>query len=203
MEAFTEACASLGVNGGPFIAEAFSSQHAEDSPFALFELGHIDTNEFIERIQTVLGKHSAGEVDAHEWYAQVQQTTRRLDVKMVEAVATLSSNGTQTALVSNSWGPVDGYPWARLPTFTQVVVSSEVGIRKPDPAIYRLAADRLQRKVADCVFIDVEVNLAPARLMGMHAILHDKTPDTLTQLNKIYGGAIDDVEGRNDLRGPS
>jgi hypothetical protein len=45
--------------------------------------------------------------------------------------------------------------------------------------------------------------LARARLMGMHAILHDKTPDTLTQLNKIYGGAIDDVEGRNDLRGPS
>jgi putative hydrolase of the HAD superfamily len=65
---------------------------------------------------------------------------------MVEAVATLSSNGIQTALVSNSWGPVDGYPWAHLPTFTQVVVSSEVGIRKPDPAVYRLAADRLQRK---------------------------------------------------------
>jgi hypothetical protein len=49
MGAFTEACASLGVNGGPFIAEVFSSQHADDSPFALFELGHIDTSEFIER----------------------------------------------------------------------------------------------------------------------------------------------------------
>jgi putative hydrolase of the HAD superfamily len=85
----------------------------------------------------------------------------RLDVKMVEAVTTLSSNGIQTALVSNSCGPIDGYPWARLPTFRQVVVSSEVGIRKPDPAIYRLAADRLKRKVADCVFIDdIEVNLA-------------------------------------------
>lgn len=44
------------------------------------------------------------------------------------------------------------------------------------------------RAPADCVFVDdVEVNLVPARALGMKAILHEHTPKTISQLGRIYG----------------
>jgi putative hydrolase of the HAD superfamily len=67
-------------------------------------------------------------------------------------------------------------------------VSSEVGIRKPDSAIYELAAEKLGCAPTDCVFVDdVEINLVPARALGMNTILHERTPDTVAELYRIYG----------------
>ena len=55
--------------------------------------------------------------------------------------------------------------------FDIVVESSVEGIRKPDPAIYRLACERLDVDPASCVFLDdLGINLKPARAMGMHTI---------------------------------
>ena len=55
--------------------------------------------------------------------------------------------------------------------FDVVVESSVEGIRKPDPAIYRLACERLGVDPARCVFLDdLGINLKPARAMGMHTI---------------------------------
>ena len=55
--------------------------------------------------------------------------------------------------------------------FDVVVESSVEGIRKPDPAIYRLACERLEVDPARCVFLDdLGINLKPARAMGMHTI---------------------------------
>ena len=46
--------------------------------------------------------------------------------------------------------------------------SAEVGIEKPDLAIYRLAADRLGRRPAECLFVDDKVeNVAGAESAGM------------------------------------
>jgi len=85
-------------------------------------------------------------------------------------------------------GPSDGYPWDRLPQFSEFVVSAEVGIRKPASAIYELAAEKLGRAPADCVFVDdVEVNLVPARDLRMATVLHARAEDTLARLSRIYG----------------
>ena len=55
--------------------------------------------------------------------------------------------------------------------FDVVVESSVEGIRKPDPAIYRLACERLGVDPSRCVFLDdLGINLKPARAMGMHTI---------------------------------
>jgi putative hydrolase of the HAD superfamily len=185
---FERSCRAWGVDPRGFIAEVFSPDHAEDSPFALIELGQISIPEFVERITPVLSRHAAGEVDGAAWFREVQQTTRQIDSEMVRAVQALTDRGVQTALVSNSWGPADGYPWDRLPRFSEVVVSTEVGIRKPDSAIYLLAAEKLERAPADCVFIDdVEINLVPARALGMGTVLHERPHDTLARLRRIYG----------------
>ena len=56
--------------------------------------------------------------------------------------------------------------------FDEVICSAEVGLAKPDPAIYRLAAERLDLAPAACVFVDDhEPNVQAAREVGMAAVL--------------------------------
>jgi putative hydrolase of the HAD superfamily len=69
--------------------------------------------------------------------------------------------------------------------FDDVVCSAEVGLAKPDAAIYRLAAERLGLPPAACVFVDdLEANVEAARALGMQGVHHrvDKGDDLAAQL---------------------
>ena len=67
-------------------------------------------------------------------------------------------------------------PAERQKLFDTVVLSSEVGIVKPDPAIYQLTAERLGVSPADCLMIDdLPVNVEGAREAGMKAVLFEST----------------------------
>lgn len=81
--------------------------------------------------------------------------------------------GVRTGLLSNSWG-TDMYPWDRIEACFDVrVISGEVGLRKPDPRIYRLACDRLGVDPAACAFVDdLERNVEVARELGMFGVVH-------------------------------
>jgi putative hydrolase of the HAD superfamily len=55
--------------------------------------------------------------------------------------------------------------------FDDFICSAEVGMAKPDPQIYALAAQRLGLPPAACVFVDdLEANVQAARDAGMHAV---------------------------------
>ena len=57
--------------------------------------------------------------------------------------------------------------------FDDVVVSAEVGMAKPEPAIFLLAAERLGLRPAECAFVDDwDQNVEAARALGMRAVLH-------------------------------
>jgi putative hydrolase of the HAD superfamily len=83
--------------------------------------------------------------------------------------------GVRVALLSNSLGrePYDPYAGYYLAgNFDVVILSAEHGIRKPDPAIFSLALDRLGVPAGQCVFADdTEENLVPAYQMGL-AVIH-------------------------------
>jgi HAD superfamily hydrolase (TIGR01509 family) len=69
--------------------------------------------------------------------------------------------------------------------FDDIVVSAEVGMAKPRPEIFRLAADRLGLPPAACVFVDDwDQNVDAARAVGMEAVLHrlDQGHDLRAQL---------------------
>jgi putative hydrolase of the HAD superfamily len=95
-------------------------------------------------------------------------------------VAAARRAGYRTALLTNNvreWEP----RWrSMLPVdelFDVVVDSAFVGLRKPDPAIYRLTCDRLGVAPEACVFVDdLEANVAAARELGMTAV-HLRAPD--------------------------
>jgi epoxide hydrolase-like predicted phosphatase len=95
------------------------------------------------------------------------------DEAMLDGVRAARRAGVRTGMLSNSWGQ-DRYPVDLLgELFDAWVISGEVGLRKPDPAIYELAAERLGLSPDDCVFVDdLPGNLKPARAMGMATVLH-------------------------------
>jgi putative hydrolase of the HAD superfamily len=96
------------------------------------------------------------------------------DEAMLDGVRAARRDGVRTALLSNSWGDATSYDPALLEElFDAWVISSEVGLRKPDPAIYALAAERIGLEPAACVFVDdLPGNLKPARAIGMATVLH-------------------------------
>ena len=96
------------------------------------------------------------------------------DLEMLDGVRAARRDGIRTGLLSNSWGAATAYdPDLLEELFDAWVISSEVGLRKPDPAIYELAAERLGLPPERCVFVDdLPGNLKPARALGMATVLH-------------------------------
>jgi putative hydrolase of the HAD superfamily len=110
------------------------------------------------------------------------------DEAMLDGVRAARRAGVRTGLLSNSWGSATAYdPELLEELFDAWVISSEVGLRKPDPAIYELAADRLGLPPTACVFVDdLPGNLKPARALGMATVLHrGDAAATLAELDAL------------------
>jgi epoxide hydrolase-like predicted phosphatase len=105
---------------------------------------------------------------------------------MVDAVRAARGHGLRTALLSNSWGlDYDRAEWDAL--FDAVVISGEVGLRKPEPAIYQLAAERLGARPQECVFVDDLVhNVRGAVAAGMVGVHHTDAGQTLSELEALF-----------------
>jgi epoxide hydrolase-like predicted phosphatase len=110
------------------------------------------------------------------------------DHAMVNAVRAAKDAGVKTGLLSNSWGK-GRYDRTQFPAlFDGVVISGEVGLRKPDEAIYILAAEAIGLPPAECVFVDdLAGNLKPARELGMATVHHTSTDETVTELEQLLG----------------
>ena len=73
--------------------------------------------------------------------------------------------------------------------FNAVVVSCDVGIRKPNPKIYKLVLKKLKLKPRQTVFIDnQEWNTKPAQKLGMKTILFKNNKQLFKQLEKFGVG---------------
>jgi putative hydrolase of the HAD superfamily len=109
-----------------------------------------------------------------------------LDERMLDAVRRARSSGVHTGLVSNSWGTTR-YPRELLAElFDGVVISGEIGIRKPSPEIYRLGAERIGLEPAACVFVDdLPFNLSPATALGMATVHHRSAEETIGELERL------------------
>jgi 2-haloacid dehalogenase len=66
-----------------------------------------------------------------------------------------------------------------LQLFEYILVSAEVGLVKPDPAIYRLMLEKVGRPASECLFIDDSLkNVEAARQLGFDTI-HFQSPEQL------------------------
>ena len=112
---------------------------------------------------------------------------------MVEALRRLRPRLKLGLITNNVAGPqADGFePSGRsavLALFHQVIESSKVGLRKPDPAIYLMMCRALGVAPAQAVFLDdLGINLKPARELGMQTIKVGDPDLALQQLEALVG----------------
>ena len=111
----------------------------------------------------------------------------------VAKVRELTEAGIRQAIITNN-AKEFGDMWRSLipvdELFEAVIDSSAVGMRKPDPAIYRLALERLEvaRPETSAFLDDFEPNVAAARDLGMHGVLvEDDITPALAELDRILG----------------
>jgi epoxide hydrolase-like predicted phosphatase len=109
------------------------------------------------------------------------------DEVMHDLIRTVRQAGLRTALLSNSWG--FGYPRHLFPElFDAVVISGEVGMRKPEEQIFLLAAELLGLPPAECVFIDdIQENITAAESAGLVGVLHRTARETAGRLTELLG----------------
>ena len=102
----------------------------------------------------------------------------------VEIFAELRQAGYPTAALSN-WS-AETFPLVQprfefLNWFDEIVLSGEVKVNKPDPAIYHILLERINRQPQECIFIDDSAaNIEAAQQLGFQAI-HFQSPAQLRQ----------------------
>lgn len=164
------------------LANAFRKDDAARELLIGFEEGRIEEQHFQQELGSRLGIASAdGLIDRLFSGAQP-------DESMVQAVRAARGAGVRTGLISNSWGTTR-YPRDLLvELFDGIVISGEVGIRKPAPRIYEMGAESIGLEPSRCVFVDdLPFNLPPAEELGM-AVVHHTAPDaTIEALQMLLG----------------
>jgi len=93
----------------------------------------------------------------------------------LDTVRRLRAHGVKTGIITNGSGAMQNGKIDAIgirPLLDCVLVSELVGLKKPDPAIFRVAADQLGVAVTDCVFIgdNPELDIAGALSAGFGAI---------------------------------
>jgi epoxide hydrolase-like predicted phosphatase len=148
------------------------------------EEGRIEESAFEPELAKLLGCSEVGLIDG-------LFAGSGLDQPMVEAVRRAHGAGIATGLVSNSWG-TRRYPRELLgELFDAIVISGEVGMRKPAPRMYELGAERLGLPAEECVFVDdLPFNLDPARELGMATVHHVDAVTTVAELERLLGVAL-------------
>ncbi len=118
---------------------------------------------------------------------------------MLRAIARLREAGLKVGALTNNWahaedGERNDGTRALRDRFDVFIESSVEGLRKPDPAIYRLACDRLVVSPSEVIFLDdIGGNLKPAKAMGMATIKVDAPEPALAELSKLVGIELHDL----------
>ena len=88
--------------------------------------------------------------------------------------------------------------------FDTAVISADVHMHKPQPEIYRLAAERLQVNPEESIFVDdLQENCDGAEAVGMTAVRHRSATETIARLAKLTGiGLTASPSDRGDERPP-
>jgi putative hydrolase of the HAD superfamily len=180
---FHECCVRMEIDSEQLVASFRANPDFRELLISL-EKGQIAEPEFERRFAAILGVDSNGLIDG--LFAGVQP-----DTAMIEAVRTAHDAGIKTALVSNSWG-VHRYPHDLFgELFDGVVISGEVGTRKPAKRMYELGAERAGAQLYECVFVDdLPFNLTPAEELGMATVHHTSAETTIPALEQLLGVAL-------------
>ena len=176
------------------ILKAWLSRDAADgTPIHRLEIGELPAAQFDTLLAAELTTLDGSSIDPVGLLQRIF-AGMRVDPAMFALVDDLRASGTRVGLLSNSWG--NTYPRERIDALLDpIVISGEVGLRKPHAAIYELALERLDLPAERVLFIDdAEPNILGAHRVGMQALLHTDAVTTGAALAALVPG-LSNVKG--------
>jgi epoxide hydrolase-like predicted phosphatase len=139
-----------------------------DHPWHRLERGELSLQEVREANRAALAEAGVPPMPPVEMAFEINE-------EMVELVRDLRAAGLGTGLLTNNARVLRDRWWGLLPydaLFDDVVDSHQVGMRKPNLAIYRLALERLGATADRTAFLDdIASNVAAAQAAGMVGVL--------------------------------
>jgi HAD superfamily hydrolase (TIGR01509 family) len=170
-------------SGKPF-ADIKAAVHGDLELIRRFDGGAVTPAEFHERVTVLAG----ADIPYGEFY-DIYNDIFSLNPPAVEVLARVKAAGARTVLLSNTDPERFGFVRRRFPEilfFDDYVLSYELKLLKPDPAIYAEAARRAGFAPCECVFIDdMEENVRGAIAAGLAGILYRPETDLEEELRKL------------------
>ena len=136
-----------------------------------YKIGKLDDFQYWQRIFEG-SKHAGRENE----FANAARTLHSISLpgEALPLVKPLHDNGYKIAILSNH---VNEWAWPMIRNFgldqlaDPIIISSDVKVAKPTPAIYELVLERAGKRPEQCVFIDDKMgNIEPARKLGINTI---------------------------------
>jgi putative hydrolase of the HAD superfamily len=169
-----------------------NSTNHEDNAWARFERAELDIEGFDKAFAAearALGHNVPGSdvigLLSGDFRPEMIEALRR--VKKSLKTGCITNNVPSSAAGSQQAGRTI-YAREIMELFDKVIESSKIGIRKPDPRIYRMMCGLLEVKPEACVYLDdLGINLKPARAMGMTTIKVENGAQAIAELEAATG----------------
>jgi len=169
----------LGMTPEALSQLVFSSESAR-----LATLGKLTTQEHWEAVRRALSL----DVEQHRRVPVAFWGGDSVDFELVNYLRSLRSRY-KTGLLSNAWDDLREaitYEWKIEDAFDELIISAEVGLAKPDPRIYNLAAEKLGVMPGEAVFVDdFFENVVGALQVGMRAVHFRDPRQALEELSVV------------------
>jgi putative hydrolase of the HAD superfamily len=167
-----------------------AANHLENA-WAKFERAEVDIDTF-DKLFATESLALGAEVRGRDVLPLLQGDLRPEMVEALKRIKTQFKTGCITNnLPANAIGSMTGrslYVAEVMVLFDHVIESAKIGLRKPDPRIYKMMVETLKVAPKACVYLDdLGVNLKPAREMGMTTIKVASGAQAIAELETATG----------------
>jgi putative hydrolase of the HAD superfamily len=170
-----------------------NATNPHDNAWALFERAEITPAEFDEKFA------AESRALGHEVRGRDILPLLSGDIRpgMIDALRICKAAGLSVGCITNNVQTGKGSGMASsmekaaqvaeiMGLFDQLIESSKVGVRKPDPRIYQMMCELLDVEPSACVYLDdLGVNCKPAAALGMAAIKVSTEAQALGELSRL------------------
>lgn len=176
-----------------------NARNPEANAWAKMERSEVSIDEFVQLFEAE-ARGAGHKLDGRRVLGAISGDIRP---QMVEALRRCKA-AFRVACITNNMKSGEGPAMTRSPErakavaevmalFEHVIESSRLGMRKPDPRIYRHACDLLGVAPEDCIYLDdLGINLKPARELGMKTIKVGDAAPAIAELQALVGFALGD-----------
>lgn len=163
--------------------EEFADRH--EMVVSSFERGKIGLDDYLDR--TIFYRNRPFSRDAFKQYIFSLSQPNRESLAFAQELA--ASGKYLLGTINNESRDLNLYRIEKFglrAIFSLFISSCFVGLRKPEPDIYRLALETTQQAPEECCFIDDRsINLEAAKTLGMHTIEMDSVSQLREDLRKL------------------